>query len=87
MHQHITVCTQILSTHRASLSTRVHPCEPLTQTLMQTIKNTHTQKAILHTGRFHAAHAANTQRPGERVGRQFSLSEKKEGENKETTHY
>lgn len=87
MRWHITKCVHKSRTHRASLSTRVHPCEPLTQTLMQTIKNTHTQNAILHTGHLHAAHTANTRCPGERVGREFCLSEKKEGENKETTHY
>lgn len=40
------VCTQIPSTQRACLNTYVHPCVPLTTTLKQTIKNTHTQTSI-----------------------------------------
>ena len=41
---------------------------------MQTIKNTHTQNAILHTGHSHAAHTAkHTAHPGDRVGREAAL--------------
>lgn len=40
------VCKQIPSTQRACLNTRVHPCVPLTTTLTQNIKRTHTQKSI-----------------------------------------